>query len=1078
MSVNVYGKVVDLVGTSIPGLLMKFESRPVRPGRAGSDLIARPAIMVRAGANGEVSFNIPSGSYTLSYQIGTTLYQVPVRVSTGLESQPLGSLPDYSTTPSITTREEVEAVIAGELEDLIQVKEAPVDGRTYGRLNSEWTPLEIWTEARWDARFGEKYALAFEPTWNLLFSQSSLTAAHLEQVNAQINFPMAPVGEAPTDGGSYVRKLADWEPLVIPEFPEIPVLEAPADGKQYVRQDADWAEVDIPDQVDEEALKSVVLEEVQDNLGDWVAALNPEAVGIGEAPLDTQKYGRFNRQWTPINEWTNGKFDARDLSTHHLSQLQNWLSSGSYMRTSDFDTRTLKTVHLGQVWDLIEDALADFETDLGAITEAPADGKIYGRTDGDWSEINQWSDAKFDARPLSSVHKTYVDTWIGQWWAANEVGVPVGEAPTDGGYYARRNSNWFSVNNWSSAQLDARNLSTHQQGQVNTLIDAKIIAAGAIEEAPNNTNLYARSGEDWVSFLPWTSQRWADTNLVTRHLNQVDTRVLSTGLSLPFLGDAPSDGKMYGRFNGTWTEFNADTAFLLEAPLDGESYVRRDGVWIALDPPLIGEDSDNPNAAPMNSFRQFMQNMAGRAGKFSPPKASQFPLSYQHSGYTSYSVRDTVKGLEVISRMGNALSSEAVFFRGKSVPVGETWEAVMGVRVNSLGRAHYIRYGLTLHDPVSGESWILSYNTQNGSPGVIVHKVQNWSVYRNANQTLMSNVFGGEQTWFFRVQKTGAGYILGVSFDEGTTWDDLAVQTPAAGVNFSQIGIGINHFNTTYPAYCEVVYYTDQDIGEKSQIFPSFIPSNIPSFTPEMAGYELRVAANGEGMVWANPREIHPLTPEPYGKHKTWRVRVMSNSNALYNVLLAEVYLREVPGGASVSLTSGAAVYYANSSQTGAGTYGGVANPVMYDGVESYSVTGISNGESLVFVFDVERSIVELDLVQSMRPELKNKSIFQFQVEYKDESDPAAPVWRVAYVSPLFPQATTPGNLVLRATSPHWASAPVNLMPRLHEYLIGDLPSPAPMGQTGIVADHLDGPTPAFSDGTNWRSMIDRSIIA
>ncbi len=48
----------------------------------------------------------------------------------------------------------------------------------------------------------------------------------------------------------------------------------------------------------------------------------------------------------------------------------------------------------------------------------------------------------------------------------------------------------------------------------------------------------------------------------------------------------------------------------------------------------------------------------------------------------------------------------------------------------------------------------------------------------------------------------------------------------------------------------------------------------------------------------------------------------------------------------------------------------------------------------------------------------------------------------------------------------------------LPSYAVSELPSPSPAAQMIYVSDETGGSIPAFSDGSNWRRMSDRAIVA
>lgn len=51
------------------------------------------------------------------------------------------------------------------------------------------------------------------------------------------------------------------------------------------------------------------------------------------------------------------------------------------------------------------------------------------------------------------------------------------------------------------------------------------------------------------------------------------------------------------------------------------------------------------------------------------------------------------------------------------------------------------------------------------------------------------------------------------------------------------------------------------------------------------------------------------------------------------------------------------------------------------------------------------------------------------------------------------------------------------ISPQVPIYIVADVPPVNPVGQLIYVSNEVGGATIAFSDGTNWRRVQDRSII-
>ena len=87
------------------------------------------------------------------------------------------------------------------------IREAPLDGKVYGRKDAAWTALDITVN------------------WGEIVGIPDL------------------VEEAPADGAQYVREDGAWQEV---DIPPPGIGEAPIDGQQYVRSDAGWEQVEVP----------------------------------------------------------------------------------------------------------------------------------------------------------------------------------------------------------------------------------------------------------------------------------------------------------------------------------------------------------------------------------------------------------------------------------------------------------------------------------------------------------------------------------------------------------------------------------------------------------------------------------------------------------------------------------------------------------------------------------------------------------------------------------------------------------------------------------------------------------------
>jgi hypothetical protein len=277
------------------------------------------------------------------------------------------------------------------------------------------------------------------------------------------------------------------------------------------------------------------------------------------------------------------------------------------------------------------------------IGEAPEDGKLYGRQDGDWLEVPAPTGGGLEDAPADGLPYIRQDA---AWQPLDlpdppEPGVP--EAPQDGTLYARRDAEWAPV-------PDA--------------------PPPGIEEAPVDDSLYARFNGYWTSFYPGVQ-------------------------------DAPADDNLYARFNGDWTTFSPGIG---DAPADGQSYVRKDNGWQLAPEPETPEPSAQPyrpafffTTAPtasevlfVHSFSDaatFPDNWLGSTATVGTNPAATFVLDIQkRSGTGSYASVGTISiatsgavtfnttGAEVSFSVGDALRVVAPATAGTAAHVAVTFK--------------------------------------------------------------------------------------------------------------------------------------------------------------------------------------------------------------------------------------------------------------------------------------------------------------------------------------------------------------------------------------------------------------------
>ena len=128
----------------------------------------------------------------------------------------------------------------------------------------------------------------------------------------------------------------------------------------------------------------------------------------------------------------------------------------------------------------------------------------------------------------------------------------------------------------------------------------KLIGSGGcsgIPDAPVDGVQYARQNGEWTpveSGLDWNTikQKLAGDGVESIKFIMGAEEIILTAsevktlLTQTVLPDAPSDGKTYGRNNGTWTHVEEG---ITDAPVDGVQYARQNGEWTPVQTPTEGK---------------------------------------------------------------------------------------------------------------------------------------------------------------------------------------------------------------------------------------------------------------------------------------------------------------------------------------------------------------------------------------------------------------------------------------------------------------------------------------------------------
>ena len=153
-------------------------------------------------------------------------------------------------------------------------------------------------------------------------------------------------------------------------------------------------------------------------------------------------------------------------------------------------------------------------------------------------------------------------------WTVKEIYEYV-EAPLDGNQYARQNGTW-------------------------TVVEP------GISDSPSDGNKYARQNGAWTPVTEGITDSPSDGKQYARQ-NGAWTVVESVE---PGISDAPSDGTQYARQNGAWTPVEEG---LTDAPIDGKTYGRNNGAWTPVEsgyPIKQGVEIDN-NVVSVQNYGQY-----------------------------------------------------------------------------------------------------------------------------------------------------------------------------------------------------------------------------------------------------------------------------------------------------------------------------------------------------------------------------------------------------------------------------------------------------------------------------------------
>lgn len=356
------------------------------------------------------------------------------------------------------------------------IPEAPTDGTQYGRQNMAWTPIVLppADPPADNYTYGRRNS-----AWTPVPEEApDDTVGYVRMGRLWVPQAVAAVQEAPLDGRGYMRQSAAWQPL--PDAPDgggIP--DAPNDGNIYARQSLGWVAVEQPALGAEVTLKDgagqvvlpdwEMLEADQLTMGtavtvnaDGSVTCNVSGAVIIQVAIDvTHNWGSF----------VIFGFSTNDGAVEELGRVQ--VQSNEPVRVSaryerEVQAATTLKLWVGSNFEYAQFSWANgvaqmFAQDATGLPEAPQDGKTYGRNNATWKEVQ-----------------------------ASAAGIP--EAPADGSYYTRRNAAWAAT---TKATMGLGNVDNTSDANKPVSTATQTALNAKLGDAPSDGKQYARKNAAW-----------------------------------------------------------------------------------------------------------------------------------------------------------------------------------------------------------------------------------------------------------------------------------------------------------------------------------------------------------------------------------------------------------------------------------------------------------------------------------------------------------------------------------------------------------------------------------------------------
>jgi hypothetical protein len=287
-------------------------------------------------------------------------------------------------------------------------------------------------------------------------------------------------------------------------------------------------------------------------------------------------------------------------ASHHMHGEVLTYDSGTGVLTVDVNNHTGTGTYSSWV------------VNVGGVT--PATSVAWGDITGTLGSQSDLATALNNKLEVSTAASTY-------YLQTNPSGF-IGDAPSDGSQYARKNGAWDVVSGGGSYITSVTSPLSVTSGNLSVDLSAYLpsaggtmtgqitgVGAGGIDTQMNNT--WFRVGLSY----PTTDFGKLEYNLLTIENASGNTRVTPTGVILPasgtitfgdattqntagypatnpsgFITGSPIDGILYAQLNNTWTPFSPGIG---DAPADGTTYGRNNNNWTSITPGLAAPMSYN-----------------------------------------------------------------------------------------------------------------------------------------------------------------------------------------------------------------------------------------------------------------------------------------------------------------------------------------------------------------------------------------------------------------------------------------------------------------------------------------------------